>query len=274
MTASPTIPVTAWQPLTPRGVAAFARAPLSRLLLVQFLFGVAAAFAIGWFIHRNWFPVIREAAQQMPAQGEIRGGRLQWEGEAPRVLAEGGFLAIVVDPEHSGSVRPATDVLVEFGERDVRVMWLPGCAVWAYPARGSIGFNRSGAVAWWGAWGPPWLWVLAAALAGALMACWAGLAALYCAPVWLLAFLANRRLGLAGSWKLAGAAVLPGALLLSAGVVLYGFGVLDLVHLAAAFVAHIVLGWFYLLASPWFVQKLPAVPAAARNPFHPPAGET
>src|SRR6185295_4390797 len=109
----------AWQPLTPRGVAAFARAPMWRLWLVQFLFAAAVAATVGWFLHVNWFPIIQQAVRRLPEQGEIRAGRLDWTNASPQLLAEGRFLAVSVDLNHGGGVRSPAHVQVEFGRDDV-----------------------------------------------------------------------------------------------------------------------------------------------------------
>ena len=75
--------------------------------------------------------------------------------------------------------------------------------------------------------------------AGGLLVSWWILATIYFLPVWLLGFFANRDLNFRQSWRLAGAALLPGALLLAAGIVLYDFGAVDLgairLHLRRAF---------------------------------------
>jgi hypothetical protein len=72
-------------------------------------------------------------------------------------------------------------------------------------------------------------------------------------------------LSLLASWKLAGAALLPGALLLSASLVAYGLGGCDLVQLCFAFGMHLVLGWVYLFISPLFLNR--ALPTEKNNPF-------
>ena len=56
-----------------------------------------------------------------------------------------------------------------------------------------------------------------------LLLTWALLATLYFFPVWLVAFYTDRDLNFRASWKVAGAALMPGALLLTLGIVLYGF---------------------------------------------------
>ncbi|MGO8930400.1 MAG: hypothetical protein ACLQU3_26325 [Limisphaerales bacterium] len=255
----------AWQPLTGRGVAAFARASLARLLLVQFIVALVAAGSVVWFLHQDWFPIIGEAIHQLPPQGELRSGRLDWQGPTPSRLAEGRFLALVVDLDHGGEARSPAQVQVEFGRTDWQVFSLLGYVQGAYPPGWTMAFNRTDLGPWWGAWAPAILAIVAGLVVGSLMLSWAGLATTYCLPAWLVGFFANRDLSLCGSWRLAGAALMPGALLLSAAIVLYGWGVLDLVRLAAAVVVHLLMGWIYLIVSP---LRLPRRPAAAKeNPF-------
>ena len=105
----------AWEPLTPRGVAAFAHARLSRLLLVQFVIASLAAAAVVWFLSDGCFPTVRVAIRNLPAAGEIHAGRLDWPGHLPQLLAEGRFLAFIVDPNHSGQIHSPADVQIEFG---------------------------------------------------------------------------------------------------------------------------------------------------------------
>src|SRR5579871_2922000 len=59
MSDSDQSPPAAWEPLTPYGVAAFARASLGRLLLVQLLVAIAAGGLTVWFLHHAWLPVVR-----------------------------------------------------------------------------------------------------------------------------------------------------------------------------------------------------------------------
>ena len=101
---------------------------------------------------------------------------------------------------------------------------------------------------------------------------WAVLATVYFLPVWLLGFLTNRDLNFRGSWKLSGAALLPGALLMTAGILLYDFGALDLVQFGFLFAAHLALAWIYLFFSQLFLPRMESEGAAgksvrARRPF-------
>lgn len=258
----------AWQPLTPRGVAAFARAPLRRLLLVQLVFALVTAGTAAWFLDTAWCPVVRAAIRRLPAQGEINSGKLNWPVASPQSLAGGTFLSLTVDLKHSGLLRSPADVQVEFGQSGVRFLSLFGEADCAYPAgQWIIAFNRKELDPWWGAWQPPILWMSAGAVVVGLLLTWSIIATIYSFPVWLAGFYANRELSAWGCWKLSGAALLPGALLVTAGLVLYGLGALDLVQLMAVLAAHFVVGWVYAAAGVAGAPKLAAAASAKGNPF-------
>jgi len=256
----------AWQPLTARGVAAFARAPLGRLLLVQLMVALLAAGTVVWFLHTCWFPTIGEAIRGLPPRGTLRSGRLEWPDPSPVCLAEGHFLALVVDLDHAGQARSPAHVQVEFGREDLKVHSLLGSVQRAYPRDRTVPFNRTVLGPWWGAWAPALLAMVGGLLAGCMMLSWTCLATLYCLPAWLIGFFADRDCSLGGTWRMAGAALMPGALLLCAVVVLYGWGALDLVRLAVGGAAHLVVGWAYLFFSLLSLPQHPVAPAKT-NPF-------
>ncbi|MFZ0827617.1 MAG: hypothetical protein WAO02_09370 [Verrucomicrobiia bacterium] len=268
MSASAELPI-AWEPLTPRGVAAFATARLSRLLLVQFVLASLAASVVVWFLSDGCFPTVRAAIGNLPASGAIRSGRLDWPDSPPQLLAGGRFLAFIVDPGHSGQIQSSADVQVEFGRHTVRVFSLLGYAEWNYPSDWTIAFNRTDLEPLWGAWEPEWLAITVPAAVVGLMMAWTVLATVYFLPAWLIGFMANRRLNFRGSWKLAGAALLPGAMLFTAAMALYDLGALDLIQFCFLFGAHVVLAWIYLLLSQLFLPRLDSRPDRG-NPFSPP----
>ena len=256
----------AWQPLTVRGVAAFASATLGRLLLVQFIVALLAAGLVVWFVHKAWFPTIGEAIRNLPSAGEIRSGRLEWPGPSPKRLAEGRFLALVVDLDHTGEARSPAQVQAEFGRQDFKVFSLFGYVQSAYPRDCTVAFNQTELGPWWGAWAPPILAIVAGLVVTGLMMIWACLATLYCLPVWLIGFFADRDCSLGGSWRLAGAALMPGSLLMCAAFLTYGWGALDLVRLTMAGAVHLVVGWLYLAVSPLYLPRHPDATANI-NPF-------
>jgi hypothetical protein len=257
----------AWQPLTPRGVAAFAYATWGRLLLVQFIFAILAAGTVVWVLRTAWFPTVRQAIQQLPDQGELKSGILNWPGNSPMLLAEGHFLAFDVDTNHTGALRSPAQIQVEFGRDGILFYSLAGSRAWPYPPDWNFGFNRRAVAPWWGAWEPPILWL---SLGGTLAWCflnWILLATIYFIPAWLGAYFANRELNLWQSWKLAGAALMPGALLMVTAIFFYGFGVLDLVQLTAAAGVHVIVGWVYTVLSVRAAPKLSSHASAEKNPF-------
>jgi len=119
----------------------------------------------------------------------------------------------------------------------------------------------------WGAWLPSLLaGVMGTVLLG-LFVSWFGLAFAYVMPVWLLGFYLNRRLSMSASWKLSGAALLPGALVMLAGISFYDLGALDLVGLLFVFVAHIVTGWVYLVLGVVTAERVVTAAGVRKNPF-------
>jgi len=263
--SAPSESVVAWEPLTPRGVAAFARARLGRLLLVQFIVAVLAAIAVDCFLDMDCFPTITAAIKQLPDQGEIRAGRLDWHGSWPQLIAEGNFLAFDVDLDHSGLIHSPAQVQIEFGKDSVRIFSLFGYADFRYPPDQALYFDRTDLEPLWNAWRPDILGIATGAVIVGLMLSWAILATVYFLPACLMCFFVNRDLNFRQSWRLAGAALMPGALLLTAAIAFYDLGALDLIQMSFAYGAHLVLGWIYLLVSPLFLPR--TSPAEQRNPF-------
>ena len=258
-------PSFAWEPLTPRGVAAFARASFERLFIVQSVFALIAAASVVWLLSDGVFPVINAAIDQLPDSGSIHGGMLDWHDDSPVMLAEGRILAISVDLDHGGTLRSPADFQLEFGRDDLAIFSLFGEADVDYPTGYVIAANHDDALPAWGAWAPDLLGLAAIATFLGLMLAWAALATVYFLPVWLICFFANRDLDFLASWKLAAAALMPGAALMSLALALYDWGGFDLVQLCFAFGMHLVIGWIYLFVSPLFLNRV--LPAEKKNPF-------
>jgi len=254
------------EPFTPRGIAAFARASVRRLLLTQSLIAALAAVSLAWFLNDNCFSVIHTAIQNLPDAGKISYGKLDWHGESPVLLAEGRLLAFNVDLNHGGVIHSTADVQVEFGRTSVRTYSLLGYSEWSYAPDRSAPFNRTDLEPLWGAWAEEVLLITAAAILLGLLLSWTVLATLYFLPAWLIGFFTNRDLGLAASWKLSAAALMPGALVMIAGILLYDVGFLNLVSFSFFFAAHFIVGWIYLGLSLLFLPRLSTEKPKA-NPF-------
>ena len=258
-------PKFAWEPITPRGVAAFARASFERIFIVQSVFALLATAAVVWLLSDGIFPVIDAAIDPLPDVGSIHGGKLDWREDSPVMLAEGKILAISVDVEHGGALRSPADFQFEFGRDSLVIYSLFGEGEVPYPTGYLIAANRGDARPAWGAWSPNILGLVAIGTFFGLMIVWALLATVYFFPVWLLCFFANRDLDFRASWKLAAAALMPGALVMSLALVLYECGGFDFVQLCFTFGMHFVIGWIYLFVSPLFLNR--ALPADKKNPF-------
>jgi hypothetical protein len=265
-------PSFAWQPFTPRGIAAFARASLGRLLLVQFITALLVATAVTWFVRNSWFPTISAAIDSLPAQGSIQAGRLNWGAASPQLLAENRFLAIAVDLAHQGQARSPAHIQVEFGAAGVWIYSLFGCLQASYPKSGAIDFNVQDVKPWWGAWAPVILAGVVVSVIAGLLAGWAALACLYFLPAWLLGLYCDRELSFCGSWRLAAAALMPGALVMTAAIVLYGLGAVDVVRFIVAWALHIILGWVCVILGTRATPKLLSSPEGKLNPFAGAAG--
>ena len=259
----------AWQPLTPRGVAAFADASLGRVVIVQVIVASLLAGVLLWFLSTCWFPVLRQSIENLPETGQIRSGILEWPGSTPTLLAENHFLAVTVDVSNSGLRRSTAQVSAEFARSGLRIYSLLGFADWSYPPRRNVPFNRHDLIPWWGAWKPVLLAAAAALCVSALMIAWWLLATLYCLPVRLVGFLTDRAVTLASSWRLSAAALLPGALFMGGCFLLYRLAYLDLIRLALGWAIHLAIGWIYLFLALINTPRVSAGRKPVANPFIP-----
>lgn len=264
------IPSQPWHPLTFGSVAAFGFATFSRLLAVAFVVSLLLAASVVFCFYLAWEPALRQAIAHLPDDGAIRNGQLEWHGPSPARLAEGNFLAIVVDLSHTGELGHASDLQWEFGEKEIRVRSLLGYVGIAYPMRLQIQFNRRELEPWWGAWHPTVAAGIGTTVLFGLLIGWCVLGAFFALPAQLIAFYANRQLTLFGAWRLGVASLFPGALLMCAAIFAYGFQQLNLIQLIAAWVLHVILGLLYLLVSPFCLIREPGSSVASsksRNPF-------
>jgi len=255
------------EPFTPRGVAAFARSSFSWLFFTQLVIASVAAASIVWFFYDGCFPTVEAAIENLPAEGKIHSGQLDWTG-APQTLAEGHFFAFDVDLDHSGQFHSITDFQIEFGAKSVRVLSLFGFTDISYPTNKTIPFNQPELDPVWKAWRAIILFLIAIASIAMLLGTWYVLATIYFLPVWFFGYFTNRDLSLRASWKLSAAALLPGALLMTIGILLYDFGLLSLVSLLFVFGAHFVLQWLYLFFGLFFLPRTSTTTPPA-NPFKP-----
>ena len=261
---------TAWQPLTFGGVASFAHARLKRLLAVELAVASLVAASVVWCLSLTWFADVRLAITRLPDEAAIRQGQLEWPDGEPVRLVESEFLSILVDPNNLSDVNLTSDLQVELGRDEWRIRSLFGYVPLRYPTGWSLPLNRAALQPWWGAWQWVILVGVAVAVVVGLLLQWAVLAVVYLAPVRLAVFFLDREASRAGCWRLASAALMPGAVVMSGAIFLYGIHRLPLVGLLLAVILHLLVGWVYLVIAPFKLPKKAAALAAEKtNPFAP-----
>lgn len=276
-TAAPAAPhpARAWLPLTPGGIAAFARASAFRFVLMLLVVGFGLGGTMVWAVYRTWWPALDQAVAALPATGEINGSRLVWPTNTVQELADDNFLALVVNPTPEPLGGQTADLQIEFGRRTVRVESLFGYFPLPYPANWIIALNRPTLEPIWGAWQPELLaavWLMAAVGAPLF---WA-LLALGLAPVVQgYARLFRRPLRYGTAWRLVCASFVPSSVLLAVAGLCYAYSRLSFPGLLLLGALQCVVVPLYLLIAPF---RLPrpgetspfAVPERIRtsgNPF-------
>ncbi len=254
-------------PFTLRGVAAFSGRPASHLLGIAFAVACIVAVSVMWFAHHVWAPVIENAIGQLPQQGQIQHGQLEWSNASPAFLGEGPRFAILVDAEATEGASRVADVQLEFHRNDLKICSPFGIYSVAYPSNYIIGFNHLEAAPAWGAWKPALFAGLGLAVIVGMFASWFGLSLAAMLPLRLLAYLNDREATPLGCWRLAFAALMPGAVLMAFAIALYGAEEIELTDLLVAWPVHLVVGLVYaiggVLCLPW------VTPTALKtaNPF-------
>lgn len=269
----------AWQPLTFAGVAAFAHASLGRLLLVASLVSLLVSAVVGRFVHGVWSPAVTAAIEHLPARGEINDGRLLWTPREPLPLVDTPFLSIRVHPAQAPAAGQSADVQLVFGPKDLEITSLLGYVELPYPPGYRFALNRTELEPLWGAWRPHVVAGIVLLVFTGLLVMWGSLATALWVPLRTYSVLLGRQVTWRGCWKLAVAALLPGALVMGVAIVGYTLRRLSLGELVLINGLHLLVGTAYLLIAPLRLPGIeapspfsappaaPAAPTAAANPF-------
>jgi hypothetical protein len=258
-------PAVAWQPFTPRGLAAFAKTTFGPVLLLLATTALITAGTVVWFLNTAWFPTIRAAMHELPDQGEIVNQKLN----TPRVTAEPlaehrwlGFVVLVGKPA-SGDLN--SHIVVKFRKTTCEICSLFGCLRFDYPRGYSIEFNRVELEPRWGAWEP---FILGAAAVGTFLLSvgfWIVMGFLYAFVPWVLAWSKKRDLSFMGSWWMCAAASVPGSSIFTAAIWAYGLGILDVLQFFLLAVAQVAICWVYIGFAFRLLPGRP--PPRGKNPF-------
>lgn len=259
------------QPFTPAGIAALAGRP-SWWVAVWWLTALAAAVIVirlAWAA--TWEAALDEASRALPpAAGAIADGRLAWSNAAPVLTLHGGpFLGVAVCPADPTARGRTADVQLVLHAGGFAFGSLFGTLSLPYPPALRLPLDAVTTPGTWAGWRGPARNAVTLAAAVVLPAAWLGLTALYTPPLWLWCRVLGRPATFRACARMAGAALVPGALLMTGAVALYALGGLQLEGLLLAQPAHLVPGWILCLLAP---RHRPPPPAAAApdhgpNPF-------
>lgn len=263
MQTEPQIQPAALQPFTPRGVARFAHARFSRLLLAEFLAALVVAAAVIWFCGSRFSPVITQSLQQLPDTAKVEAGKLS--DVESGLLANSKFLSLTIDLE-AETEEGTADVQLKFHQQDFEVCSLLGCIAVIYPSD-TIPLGRPISDPWWGAWKPVVIAMIGLATILSLMISWPLFALIYMFPTKLLAYFADRDLSWRAAWQMCCAAQLTAALYVAVAIVLYGLQVFDLVRLLFFYSAHFVIALVYVFSAPFFLPRMASGESVKGNPF-------
>jgi len=255
----------AWQPLTFGGVARFARAGIGRIYLFQLLFAALCGGVCIWFFATAWAPVVDEAIRQLPDQGVMNRGVLEWKGRSPVRLAGSANLSLGVDLNASVPDAEVGDWVFVFSRKEILASSIFGVFAAAYPVQWSFPVNQQELDPWWGARKPFILAGIGAVVALGLLVFWLIMSLAYAPVARLGAFILDRKLSMSGAWRLAMMALMPGSLWICVSLILYETRALEIIGFLAAYILHFVVGWVYLMGA---LYNLPSsISTAEANPF-------
>ena len=255
------------QPFTFGGVARFAHASVSRLILTSLFFGLVTGLAVSWLATRFWAPVIDEAVAALPPNSSIQGGTLRWPERSGRLLAANHHLSFEVLLRDSPTESASVDLAFEFQPDRLGLRSVLGSASVPYPDHSTFKLNRTALVPTWGAWRAPALFALVPATALLLLLGWSLLAIPYAFLTRAIAAIFRRELNFRTAWKLSVAAQLPGSILMIFAIGLYATGQVSILFIVVMFVAHFIPTLLYLLVSPILAPKKSRVASDRDNPF-------
>ncbi len=236
----------AWQTLTGRGIAAFAHSGSGRLLGFQSIAaaGVAVVFVLA--LRLTLFPAVEASLRSLPGNAVVRNGRMQWPGTNAVRLGENAWVDFVVTPGTSDPLGQTADFQFDLRPAFVRVQGALGHVDLPWHRDLQLDLGRIPAAATWGAWRGVGQALLACGVFVWMFVVWWILSAVYAIPGWLLSTVLGRSIPIAGLWRMAGAALVTGAIVASVGFLGYATRRWQLTGLIVIQTVHFVLSPVWL----------------------------
>jgi hypothetical protein len=238
------------------------------LLLVQVTVGGLAAASVVWFLAHCYAPVVTQFIEKLPTAALVTNGQLSGISEAQ--IAETKFLSLAITGDNADDLDQSADVQLILRKDHLEVSSLFSSALGSldfdYGTNVVLDLSRTQLEPMWGAWKPVLLAGSGLGTVVGLLLIWAVLAVLYSPAAKLVAWFGDRQMTWTGAWRLASAALMPGAILLTLGIFLYSRRTVDLIGLGYFESVHFLVGWVYVLTSPFFAPRA-SHSSPQRNPF-------
>ena len=247
----------AFLPFTFGGIAHFGYARKAFLFTVELVIALLCSLSILWFVCDAYFPIVGQAIDSLPEEEvSITNNRLVWD-ERDGVLAQSPKLAISINAYGGPGKVTDSDLTLELAMRSFKIHCINGYYTEIPYQIDRFPLNHQRVTSWWKAWmGPLIFWVIFISFCS-LVLIWQVLSFLYMFGVKLLAWATRRQVEWTGAYMLSGASLMPGALLMTAGILCYSIGCISLEGLGIFAAAHIVLAWIFLLISTLLLPKAP-----------------
>ena len=203
-------------------------------------------------------PSSRKRSKKCPKGASLAGGQLA--GLPGVQISETKLLSIAITADEDAELDQSADLQIVLRRDHLEISSILSSALGSvefdYDSQSALDLSRSHLEPWWGAWRPVVLVAAGLAVVVWLLLVWTVLAWIYAPAAKLVAWFCDRQLSWPGAWRLACAALLPGAVLLALGLVLYGWQMVDVFGLGYFGTVHFLVGWVYLLAAPVFAPRL------------------
>ncbi len=250
-------------PLTFPGVAAFSLRSSAWLFAVWSLLAATGAGAVVWFLSACWEPVLENTIQSAPAELGLASGTLSGLPETPN-QHQNRFLSLVLGSDPDTLENMTSDIQIRFTQDGMEWRSLFGAWAHPYPPNLQLDLSPDTVLPWWRARRTLFFSAAFLVVAIGLILTWLSLATLYYFPLVIAAFFLDRTN--ACTWRLAGSALIPGAVIMTLAIVLYGIHLLNLLGLLLATALHFIAAWVFAFGA---ARNLPAAPQAdpAGNPF-------
>lgn len=254
-------------PVTFAGTVAFSRKSASWFLLGWLCTAALASATCLWFVHARWVPVFEATIDALPSDLKMNAGVLEAFPEGELVQQQNGFISLLITPSRQSQGNMTADFQIAATPNELRFRSLLGYLSIPYPVGAEFKLLHSDVKPWWRAREALFTVLAFCVVSSALLATWTLLATLYFFPIAIANFFATRRNEFWATWRLAGSLLLPGALIMTLSILLYGFHLLGFLGLLVATALHFVIAWIYGVATIKHIPPIPSTPRSGTNPF-------